>query len=103
LHCWLAVWWVDPDCSWLERRFWRLIDEALGVLLEGLVEGCLTGSVYLISLAVVSPVRRHQADAEVMMVIVVPVEEVPAEGLGALLNATPAAVIGSALIGPLTK
>jgi hypothetical protein len=39
---------------------------------EGLVEDFLAGGVDLVGLSVVDLIRRHQADAEVMMVLVVP-------------------------------
>ena|GEM_PF-2614728 len=80
----LLSWRVDPDGGWFWRWPWRLIDEAIGVGAEGVIEGFLAGGVDLVGLAVVDLVGRHQADAQVMMVLVVPVEEGSAKGLGVL-------------------
>ena len=58
------------------------VDEAVWVGAEGLVEGFLAGGVDLAGLSIVNLIGRHQADAQMVMVLIVPVEEGPAEGLG---------------------
>ena len=75
---------IDPDRSGFERRLRWPVDEALGVQLECLIKDRLAGGVDFIGLPVVDLVGRHQADAEMMVVAVVPGEEMPAEGLGIL-------------------
>ena len=62
----------------------RLVDEAVGIGAEGLVEGLLAFGVDLVGLSVMDLVWRHEADSEMVMVGVVPVEEPSAEGLGVL-------------------
>jgi hypothetical protein len=52
------------------------------VVAAGLIEGLLAGGVDDIHLAIVDLVRGHEADPGVMMILVVPVEEPTAEGLG---------------------
>ena len=80
---------IDPDGGWLCRRFGRLVNEAVWVGAEGVVEGDLAGGVDLVGLTVVDLVGRHQADAEMAVVLIVPVEEGSAEGLGVLDGAEP--------------
>ena len=89
MHNELAARWIDPDFGGFERWLRRPIDEALRVQLERLVEDRLAGGVDFIDLPVVDLVGRHQADAEMMVVAVVPGEEMPAEGLGILDAAEP--------------
>ena len=69
-----------PDC----RAIGRLVDEALGVFAAGAVESVLTGSVDGIDLAVVHLIGRHQADPDVVMVLVVPAKIVAGETPGIL-------------------
>ena len=66
------------------RRFWRFFDEALRVGAEGAIEGFLAGRMDRIGLAVMDLIGRHQADAGMMMVLVVPIEKAAAERLGVL-------------------
>ncbi len=51
------------------------IDEAVWVGAEGLVEGLLAGGVDVVGLSVVNLIGGHEADAEMMIVLVVPIEE----------------------------
>ena len=60
-------------------RYGRLLDEALGVRSEGAVEGGLSGGMDGVGLTVVDLVWGHQAEAGVVMGLVVPGEERPAE------------------------
>ncbi len=64
--------------------FGYFIDEAIRVVLEGLIEGFLSCGVNLVGLSIVDLVGRHQADADVVMLLVVPGEELLAEGPGVL-------------------
>ena len=75
---------VDPDRGGLLGWLGGLVDEAVGVGAERVVEGFLAGGVDLGGLTVVDLVGCHQADAEMAVVLVVPVEEGAAEGLGVL-------------------
>ena len=77
-------WRVDPGRGWFERRFWRLFDEAFGIGLESAVEDFLAGCVHLVGLTVVDLVWRHQADARVVMIPIIPLEEATAESLRVL-------------------
>jgi len=77
-------WRVDPCGGWFVGRRGRFVDEALGGFPEGDVKNCLTCGVDGIGLAVMHLVRCHQADACVVMVLVVPVEEAAAEAPGVL-------------------
>jgi len=74
-------WRVDPCGGWFSGRFWWSSDEALWVGLEGAIKDFLTGVIDFFGLAVMDLIRRHQADAGMMVVTIVPVEEVAAEGL----------------------
>jgi len=49
--------------------------------LKGRVESFLAGCVDLVGLTVVDLVRRHQADASMVVVLIIPIEEATAEGL----------------------
>ena len=86
---WLSARWIDPSCDRLCRRFGLLSDEAFGVFAEGAIERDLTGGVDLFGLTVVDLVGRHQADAGMVMVLIVPIEEAAAERFG-VLDATEA-------------
>jgi hypothetical protein len=72
-------WRIDPGWGWFVRRSGRLVDEALRVVAECLIECDLTRGVSSIGLAVVNLVRSHQSDATVVVVLIVPIEEVSAE------------------------
>jgi hypothetical protein len=52
-----------------------LSDEAFRVSVEGAIEGVLAGGVDCISLTLMHLIGRHQADASVVMLPIVPVEE----------------------------
>src|SRR5208283_3501356 len=58
-----------------------LSDEAFRVSVEGAIEGVLAGGVDCVSLTVMYLIGRHQADASVVMLLIVPVEETAAERL----------------------
>ena len=77
----VSGWRIDPDGCRLSGRFWWGIDEALRVGLEGGVEGFLALGVDGFGLPVVDLVGGHQADADVVVIAVIPIEEAAAEGL----------------------
>jgi hypothetical protein len=72
---------VDPGGGWFSGRAWRHSDEAFWVGLEGAIEGFLAGVINLFGLAVMDLIGRHQTDAGVVMVAIVPVEKVTTERL----------------------
>jgi len=74
-------WRVDPGGDRFSGRAWRHFDEAFWVGLEGVIEDFLAGVIDLFGLAEMDLIRRHQADASVVMVAIVPAEEVADEGL----------------------
>jgi hypothetical protein len=61
-----------------------LSDEAFRVSVEGVIKGGLAGSVDCVGLAVMHLIGRHQADAGMVMLLIVPIEEAAAERLGIL-------------------
>jgi hypothetical protein len=71
-----------------EATFRRLSDADRSIggdhAVEGAIEGVLAGGVDCISLTVMHLIRRHQADASAVMLLIVPVEEAAAERLGIL-------------------
>jgi hypothetical protein len=71
------------------RWFRRLFDEAFWIGLEGVVEGFLAGCVDLVGLTIVDLVRRHQADASMVMIPIIPIEEATSERLCVLDAAEP--------------
>ena len=81
LNGWLAAWRIDPSDDRLCRRFGLLSDEAFGVSAEGTIEGYLPGGMDLVGQTVMHLVGRHQADASMVMVLIVPIEEAATEGL----------------------
>ena len=83
------LWRVDPCGGWFGGWDWRLLDEALRILSECLIEGELASRVNGVDLAVVHLVRGHEADSGMVMVLVVPIEETAAEAPG-ILDATEA-------------
>jgi hypothetical protein len=87
-------WRVDPGGGWFEWRFWRLSDEAFWVRLKGHVENFLAGCVDLVGLTVVDLVWRHQADASMVVILIIPIEEAAAEGLRILDAAEPLRKLG---------
>ena len=78
----------------MERWFWRLFNEAFWIGLEGAVEGFLAGCVDLVGLTVVDLVWRHQADASMVVILIIPIEEAAAEGLRILDAAEPLRKLG---------
>jgi hypothetical protein len=66
-----------------------LSDEAFGVSGEGAVEGGLACGLDCVGLTVMHLVGRHQADAGMVMILIVPIEESSAERLD-ILNAAEA-------------
>ena len=82
-------WRIDPGGGWFERRFGRLFDEAFWLGLEGAVENLLASCVDLVGLTIVDLVRRHQTDARVVMIPIIPIEEAAAERLCVLDAAEP--------------
>ena len=57
--------------------------------MDGAAEGFLAGCVDLTGLTVVELVRRHQADASMVMILIIPIEEAAAERLCVLDAAEP--------------
>ena len=86
---WVSRWdgWIDPCGGWLGGRLWWLVDETLWGIAACLIEGLLACGVDGIYLAIVDLVWGHEADAGVVVVLVIPGEELAAEGLG-ILDAT---------------
>ena len=80
----LAIWRIDPDDGWLLGWVGGLFDEAVRVGVVGSIEGFLALGVDLVGLSVVDLVRRHQADAVMVVIAIVPIEEGAAESLGVL-------------------
>jgi len=60
------------------------IDEALRVLAKGLIESVLASEVDSVGLAVMNLVWGHQADPEVVMVLIVPIKIIAQEASGIL-------------------
>ena len=75
---------VNPNGVWFSRRFRFFGDEAFRVPAEGVFESGLPGGVYGFGLTVMDLVGGHQADAAVVMILIVPVEEASAEVFGLL-------------------
>jgi hypothetical protein len=73
---------VDPDSSRDLGWFGTLADESLWGSEKRGVERCLAGGVDCVGLPEVDLVGRHQADACVMMVLVILGEEATAERAG---------------------
>jgi hypothetical protein len=73
---------IDPCGGWFVGRCRRFSDEAFGVFTERQVESDLASGVHGIGLAVVHLVRGHETDPGVVMVLVVPIEELAAEASG---------------------
>src|ERR1700760_2869281 len=76
--------WVDPSLGGHRRRHGGFAHEAFRVGLVCLRQDVLTGGMNGIGLAVMHLVWGHQADADVMVILVVPGEEAAAEGPGIL-------------------
>ena len=74
-------WRVDPGGGWFSGRAWLHSDEAFWVGLECAIEDFLASVINLFGLAVMNLIRRHEPDAGVMVVAIVPAEEVADEGL----------------------
>ena len=86
----MVLGWVDPGGGGFPGWSGRLLDEAFGMFGKGAVESGLTGGMDGIGLSVVDLVWGHQAQAGVVVVLVIPGEERPAERLG-ILDASEAA------------
>ena len=71
--------WIDPDGGGFGGWYGGLFDEALWLGVEGAVEGPLSGGMDVVSLAVVDLVRGHEAEARMVMVLVVPGEDAAAD------------------------
>ena len=69
---------IDPGGDWFSGRLWRHFDEAFWVGLEGTIRDSLARVVDFVGLALMELVRRHQADAGVVMVANIPIEKVAA-------------------------
>ena len=82
MACLCVLRWVDPNGGRDLWRFWRLADEPLGCAEKRRVERCLAGGIEVVGLTEVDLIRRHQADACVVMVLVIPSEEATAKGAG---------------------
>ena len=76
--------WIDPGGGWLCRGLGRVCDEAFRGSAIGAAEGVQAGGVDSVGLAEMDLVGRHQADAGMVMLAVVPIEEIAAERLGIL-------------------
>jgi hypothetical protein len=87
-------WRVDPSGCRFFGWFGRFSDEALRVVAEGLIEGRLACGVDGVGLSVMDLVGCHEADAGVMVVAVVPVEEGPTERFGVFDAAEPFGELG---------
>ena len=79
-----VVWLIDPSCGWFCRWCWWPVDESRGVFVERTIECELTGGIDGVGLAIMHLIWGHQADPDVMMILVVPVEEASAEASGVL-------------------
>ena len=60
------------------------MNEPLGVIDEGLIEGLLSGCIDRVGLAVMDLIWGHEAEAGMMVIVIVPIEEAAAESLGVL-------------------
>ena len=69
----------DPHGGGLGGWYGGLFDETLGLGLEGVVEGPLSGGMDVVGLAVVDLVGRHETDPGTVVVPVVPGEEAAAD------------------------
>ena len=65
---------IDPGCGGFCRRLWCTVDEALRVLAANAIEGVLAGGVNRVGLAKVNLIRCHKTDADVVMILIVPVK-----------------------------
>jgi len=59
----------------VEGRLWRLFDEAFGIGLKARSRVFWRAGIDLVGLTVVDLVRRHEADAGVVMILIVPIEK----------------------------
>ena len=75
---------IDPDGGWLVGRRGDVFYEAVRVGEEGVFESLLSCVVDSVGLSVVDLVWRHQADSEMVVFGVVPLEKPSAEGFGVL-------------------
>src|SRR5271157_2849767 len=75
---------VDPCGGWFGWWYWRFLDESLGIFTECLIKRDLAGHMNGVDLAIMHLVGGHQTDPGMVMVLVVPVEELAAEASGVL-------------------
>jgi len=76
--------WVDPGSGWHGGWFGHFADEAFRVGLVGAGEDLLSRGVDSVCLSVMDLIGGHQADAGMVVVLVVPFEEASTECLGVL-------------------
>jgi hypothetical protein len=76
--------WVDPCGGWFVGRRWCFFDEAFRVFAERVIEDLLSSGVNDVDLAVMHLVRGHETDPGMVVVLVVPIEELAAETSGIL-------------------
>ena len=70
---WLRLlWWVDPDSFRDLWWFWALADEPLWRAKKCSIESVLAGGMAGVGLPEVDLIWRHQPDARVMMVLIIP-------------------------------
>ena len=74
--------WVDPGSGWHGGWLGHFADEAFWVGLVGAGEDLLSRGVDGVCLSVMELIGCHQADAGVVVVLIVSGEEVAAEGFG---------------------
>jgi hypothetical protein len=83
----LLGWRVDPNYRRFLRWLGGFVDEALRVCPKGVVESIPACRMNRVSLSIVHPVRRHQANAKMMVVAIIPLEKITTEALGILDSA----------------
>ena len=69
------MWWVDPGDGGWSLGTWGLTNEAFGMCGVGADEGFVSHGNNLVDAAMVDDCRRQQADAGVVVHVVVPVEQ----------------------------
>ena len=73
---------VDPDGGGFLRWRGRFVNEAVRVGAESEIEDGLACGMDLVGLAEMDLIGCHKSDAEMVVVVIVPVEEGPAEAFG---------------------
>ena len=82
-------WRVDPNCFWKTCGFGHAVDESLGIVLPGTLKRLFSGCNDFASLAVVQRCWSQQANAAVIMLVVVPANEFPGELQGIFVASKP--------------